>query len=178
MKLTAWMQIVLLLAVALAVRWTAAEYWHARSAGEFGFPDSESYWTLGRAIAQGRPYQVEPDGAEVFRTPGYPLLLAPLFLLGDDEPPVMWGRGVSVVLGGLTVVAVWWLTRQLFDARAAMIAGVVAALYPEAIAASTFVLAEAPFCLLMLVQFALWTAACRSDAPWRAGRLAACAGLV
>ncbi|NQU19961.1 MAG: glycosyltransferase family 39 protein [Candidatus Nealsonbacteria bacterium] len=178
MKFAAWMQIVLLLAVALAVRWSAAEYWQLRCAGEFGFPDSETYWTLGREIAEGRPYRVGPHAAEVFRTPGYPLLLAPLFLLADDEPPVMWARAVSVVLGTLAVVAVWWLTRQLFDGRAAMIAGVVAALYPEAIAASTFVLSEAPFCLLMLVQFILWTAACRSDAPWRAGRLAACAGLV
>ena len=178
MKFTAWMQLVLLLAVALAVRWSAAEYWQLRCTGEFGFPDSETYWTLGREIARGRPYQVGPDAAEVFRTPGYPLLLAPLFLLVDDEPPVMWARAVSVVLGTLAVVAVWWLTRQLFDRRAAMIAAVVTALYPGAIAASTFVLSEAPFCLLMLVQFILWTAACRSDAPWRAGRLAVCAGLV
>ncbi len=178
MKLTAWMQIVLLLAVALAVRWSAADYWQVRSAGEFSFPDSETYWTLGREIAAGRPYQIGPDAAEVFRTPGYPLLLAPLFLLADGDPPVIWARAVSVVLGTLTVFGVWWLTRLLFDRRAAMIAGVVAALYPEAIAASTFVLSEAPFCLLMLVQFILWTAACRSDTPWRAGRLAACAGLV
>ena len=172
------MQIVLLLALALAVRWSAAEYWQLRSAGEFGFPDSETYWTLGREIAQGRSYQIGPDAAEVFRTPGYPLLLAPLFLLADGDPPVMWARAVSVALGAFAVIAVWWLTRQLFDRRAAMVAGVVAALYPEAIAASTFVLSEAPFCLLMLVQFILWTAACRSNAPWRAGRLAACAGLV
>src|ERR1700756_5182335 len=76
------------LAVALGLRLAAGVWWQSRlPAGErFGFGDSESYWALGRAIAEGRPYQY--GDARVFRTPGYPLVLAPLFWIGGDEPPV------------------------------------------------------------------------------------------
>ena len=173
-----WKQLVPLLAVALAVRLMAGLYWQSRLDGPFGFPDSESYWTLGRAIAQGQPYQVGPEHTQFFRTPGYPVLLAPIFHLAGRQPSVMWARMENAVLGTLTVAAVWWLGMRLFGARAALIAAAMAAFYPGAIASSILVLSEAAFCLLMLVQLALWTAAWRADSPARAVVLAVCAGTV
>ncbi len=152
-----------ILAVALAMRLIAGMWWQQRlPAGKaFGFPDSESYWELGRRIAQGQPYEFGPERYAIFRTPGYPILLAGLFLI-DDEPPVLCGRALSAVLGTIAVAGVASLAKQLFGRRTALIAAGMAALYPEAIALSTFVLSEAPFCPLMVWQFVAWTKAWKS----------------
>ncbi len=163
MNSAAWKQLALILTLALAVRLTVAAYWQSRLDGRFGFGDSESYWTLGRAVAGGQPYRYGSDDAEIFRTPGYPVMLAPIFLLGGNEPPVMWARAESAVLGTLAVLCVWWLGRMLFDERTGLIAAAVAAFYPGAIAVGALVLSEAPFCVLMLVQLALWTLALRVE---------------
>ncbi|MGD9127209.1 MAG: glycosyltransferase family 39 protein, partial [Planctomycetia bacterium] len=151
-----------LVLVALSVRVGAAFVWENRVAPEFGFGDSLSYWTLGRAIATGEPYRYGAVEGEVFRTPGYPAILAPLFWIGGENPPVIWARLLGVVFGTLTVVAVWWLARILFDARAAWIAGWITALYPGAIATSIFVLSEAPFGLLMILNLVFWVKVCRA----------------
>jgi hypothetical protein len=162
----AWRQIGLLLAIALAVRLGAAFYWQARLDRKhlrFEFGDSESYWTLGRTIAEGQPYRYGPEESQVFRTPGYPLLLAPLFSIARGDPPVTWARVESAVFGTLAVGGVWWLARKLFDARAGLIAGAMAAFYPGVVAISVLVLSEAPFCPLMLLQLSLWTVAWKAD---------------
>ncbi len=159
----------MILFLALALRLAAGWVWQARLDDRFGFGDSASYWELGRSIAVGGPYRL--GDARVFRTPGYPLLLAPLFLFGGVEPSVMWARAESAVFGTLAVGAVWCLGRQLFDAQAGLAAAAMAAVYPGAIAMGTFVLSEAAFCPLMVAHLILWTAA------WRAPSAKAAAGL-
>ena len=77
-------QLALILLVALALRLAGGWVWQARLDGRFGFGDSESYWTLGRSIARGQSYRC--GDARIFRTPGYPVLLAPLFLVSGGEP--------------------------------------------------------------------------------------------
>ena len=141
----------------LVLRLAAGYWWQQRQADgvKFGFPDSEAYWQLAGKIADGQPYELNPD-RRVFRTPGYPALLAGLYWLADDEPPVMWARAMNAFLGVLTVLGVMVLTNMLFDRKAALLAGVTAAVYPSAISMSTFVLSEAPFCPLMLLQLILW----------------------
>ena len=160
--------IAMTLGVALLLRLAAGAWWQSRlAAGQrFEFGDSESYWVLARAIARGEPYEYG-DGMRIFRMPGYPGLLAGLFLLAEGDPPVMWARELSAALGTLSVGGVMWLAGQLFDARAAMAAGVLAALYPGAIGSSVFVLSEAPFCPLMLLQLICWGAAVRAGGGWR-----------
>ncbi|HUT12545.1 MAG TPA: glycosyltransferase family 39 protein [Thermoguttaceae bacterium] len=175
---SAWKQLALLLTLALAVRLAAGAYWQSRIDGRFGFGDSESYWTLGRAIARGEPYEFGEPNARVFRTPGYPLLLAMIFAIFGDDPSVMWARAQSAVLGMLAVAAVWWLARELFDGRTGLIAAAIAAFYPGAVAMSALVLSEAPFCVLMLVQLALGTAAWKAEKRGRAVGLAVVAGIV
>jgi 4-amino-4-deoxy-L-arabinose transferase-like glycosyltransferase len=148
-----------ILAAALAVRLAAGVWWEQRlpEGGRFGFPDSESYWELGRTIAQGRPYEYGPERYAIFRTPGYPVLLAPLFLVFGNEPPVLAARALSAVLGTIAVAGVAALAKLLFDERTALVAAAMAAVYPEAIATSVFVLSEAPLCPLLVWQLWAWS---------------------
>lgn len=156
-----------LIVVALGVRVGAVFVWEAKVGPEFGFGDSLSYWTLGRAIATDQPYRYGEVDGQIFRTPGYPTILAPLFWIGGEHPPVIWARLLNVIFGTLTVATVWWMARLLFDVRAAWIAGWVTALYPGAIVTSVFVLTEAPFGLLMMLNLILWVLVCRKkESGW------------
>jgi len=164
MKLRGWKPLLIVLLLALGVRGVAALGWHQRSGAAFYFGDSASYWALGQDIAAGRPYRFGPDDAAVFRTPGYPLLLTPIFLaFGQDASPG-WGRLENVLLGSAAVAATWWVARLLFDERAALLAGLMAAVYPGAVAMSAFVLTETPFALAMLLQLGAAVAAWRAAA--------------
>jgi 4-amino-4-deoxy-L-arabinose transferase-like glycosyltransferase len=156
-----------ILAAALAVRLAAGVWWQQRlpAGKQFGLPDSESYWELGRAIARGQPYEYGPERYAIFRTPGYPVLLAPLFLIAGNDPPVLLARGLSALLGTIAVAGVAALARLLFDERAALIAASLAAIYPEAIATSVFVLSEAPLCPLLVWQLVAWCRATGVSPP-------------
>lgn len=166
------------LIVAFLVRLAAGVWWQDRLPEDqtFGFPDSESYWVLAERIADGDPYALNPE-RRVFRTPGYPLLLAPLFVLADGQPPVLWGRFLGAVLGTLAVAAAALLAWILFGRLSGILAAWAAALYPEAVAMSTFVLSEAPFVPLMLMQLLLATLAWRSNEPHVQSLMAGLAGL-
>jgi 4-amino-4-deoxy-L-arabinose transferase-like glycosyltransferase len=179
--------LVLLLTVAFAARLAGAFWWQSRlpAGSRFAFGDSLTYWALGQQLARGGPFQYGSPNASVFRTPGYPLLLAALFRIVGDDPPVVWARGLGAVLGTLAVGGVWWLGRQVFDDATGLLAAGIAAVYPGAIAASVFVLSEAAFCPVMVAQLGAW-AACWQAAEMRraslwalaAGALAAIATLV
>ncbi|MBW3597743.1 MAG: glycosyltransferase family 39 protein [Planctomycetes bacterium] len=155
----------LLLGAALAVRLAAAAWWESRlpEGVQFGFGDSQSYWVLAESIARGGPYEYGENGPRVFRTPGYPLVLAPLFLMYTGEPPTMAARVLGAMLGTLAVAGVAGLAWTCFDARTALAAATLGAIYPGAVAMSVFVLSEAPFCPLMLLQLIVWTKAWKSD---------------
>ena len=155
-RLIAWGAV---LAFALLVRVGAAVYWQARLPDDqqFAFPDSESYWELGERIARGEPYQFA--GSQAFRTPGYPVLLSPLFVAFGEQPPVLAARIVGALLGVGVVAGVGVLAWKLFDERSGWIAALLCALYPGAIAMSILVLSEALFCLLMIGQLLLWAMA-------------------
>src|SRR5690606_12102382 len=99
-----------------------------------------------------------PD-ARVFRMPGYPVLLAPIFLLFGEQASPMWGRALSALLGGAAAGVVVWWGSLLFDLRAGLLAGWTTAFYPGAAAMGSFVLSEAPFMPLMAGHLALATAA-------------------
>ena len=158
MRHLAWKQVAWLLTLAGIVRLGAAVYWHQHWHGQFVFGDSHSYFDLARAIAHGQPYQL-PSGEQVFRAPGYPLLLSPVLWFLDGPHAVWAARIESCLFGSLTVLAVACWAWQVFGPRAAWIAGLIMALYPEAVAISVPVLSEAPFCLLVAMNLAVWTAA-------------------
>jgi 4-amino-4-deoxy-L-arabinose transferase-like glycosyltransferase len=184
-----WKPAVLLLAMlaaAFCVRLAASYWWQSRlpDGQRFAFGDSESYWVLAQQIARGLPYEYG-EGMHVFRSPGYPLLLAGLFRVVGDDPPVMWARAFGAAFGTLAVALVIALAWQLFGARAAWIAGALTTLYPGAVSLSVFVLSEAPFCPLLVLQLLAWIAAVRAESFGRSlgwatlgGMVAGCATLV
>lgn len=150
--------LVAILAVALVLRLAAGVWWQSRvpAGKQFGFPDSESYWQLGQQIAAGKPYEFGPQRYRIFRTPGYPLLLSGLFVSGGQNVSVMAGRALSAVLGTITCGLAAALGWRLFGERVGLLSAMAVAIYPEAIAQSAFVLSEAPFTPLMMVQLLSW----------------------
>jgi 4-amino-4-deoxy-L-arabinose transferase-like glycosyltransferase len=174
-------KLAILLIVALVIRLGVGLAWQNRLDGQgaqFGFGDSQSYWVLARTVARGEPYQFGSKHARVFRTPGYPVLLAPLFLIFGDEPDVIWARFQSACLGTLGVLGVFLLGRHLFGPQAGLAAALMATFYPGGIALSALVLSEAPFCALLPFNLWLWSAALDAKSPRRAGTLALATGLV
>jgi hypothetical protein len=158
--------VVALLLAAFLLRLAAGFWWQSRQAGPFYFGDSDSYWQLGRCLAHGQPYSLGVDAARVFRTPGYPALLAPIFLVAGDDASPLWGRGLSAALETLSVAGVGWLAGSLFGGRAGLMAMAAAALYPES--------AFGPW---LLVQLGLWIAAWKAPSAARAGAAAFAAGV-
>ncbi len=149
-------------------------------------PDTHSYWHLGQRLASGQPYEYGGPDFRVFRAPGYPLLLAGLFRVLGTDASMLSARLVGAVLGTLAVAGVMWLTLCIFgpgapdsdwtphEARLAVVlAGLLATVYPGAIATSIFVLAEALFCPLFIVHLACWVRAHRRERgralAWAAG---------
>ncbi|MBN1909846.1 MAG: glycosyltransferase family 39 protein [Pirellulales bacterium] len=179
MKTATAKRLVLLLVAALVVRLAVAGWWQSQLGDDraFAFGDSQSYWDLAQAMAQGEDYRYGAAESWAFRTPGYPGMLAPIFLVAGQDAPAMWGRVLGCVCGMAAVGGVWWLARALFGATAGWIAGLIAAFYPGAIATSVLVLSEAPFCPLMLANLGFWIIAWRASTPARAGGWALVAGM-
>ena len=173
-----WIWLTSLLIVALALRLGAAVWWQSRQVDQFAFGDSESYWVLGQRIADGKSYQYGSEDARVFRTPGYPILLAGMFRLVGDDASVMWGRGLGAVLGTATVAAVYALARLLYGGRTAILAAAFTAVYPSAIALSIFVLSEALFCPMMVMQLLLWTVCYKAPTARRRAGAALATGVI
>lgn len=172
--------LVAVLVVAFGLRLAAGWVWQSRlDQQRFGMGDTETYWSLAATIAQGLPYEYGTDRAQVFRTPGYPLLLAPIIgLAGDGPRAIMLARAEAALFGVLAVWCLWWLTRLLFDERAALLAAALASVYPGAIALSAMLLSEAPFCPLMLLQLVLSTLAWQAASSRKIRVLSFVAGLV
>jgi hypothetical protein len=150
--------------LALAVRLAAGFWWQSRlPPGEpFFFGDSAGYWSLGQRLARGEPYEYGSADRRVFRAPGYPIVLAAMFKVLGSDPPVMCGRALSALLGAATVALTMGWAGWLFDARAGLAAGLIAAVYPGLVGLGVFVLSEAAFCPLMIAQLWLWGAASQS----------------
>lgn len=157
----AWKPYLVILLAALVIRLGACWWWQTRLAGErlFFFPDSESYWHLGRAIARGEPYCFGQDGW-VFRTPGYPALLAAVIsVFGEGRSGVYAARCTGAVLGTGAVLLTGLWAGRVAGARAGWCAASLAACYPGAVALSVFVLSEALFCPLLIAQLFTWSLA-------------------
>jgi len=132
--------------------------------------------TLLRLAVAGRREGIEVDGITylnnarallgdvgaftVLHPPLYSVIIAPFLWLSSDAE---WAaRVVSAVLGGLWVWPTLWLARGTTDARVAWLAGLLVAVSPSAVEASTHVLAESTAGLCLTTFFAVLVHALRT----------------
>lgn len=91
-------------------------------------PESDflTFFSTAQLIGQGHWW---PDAyGWAWQGPGYPLLLAPLTLLGQASLPAIYA--MNVALGVLTVALVYRLGSSLFGSHAGLLAAAITALFP------------------------------------------------
>ena len=150
-----WLYAAAIVLAAFAARMVAAAWWQSRlsTPHAFAFADSETYWSLAGTIRRGEPFQYGSPDASVFRTPGYPALLAIVFAwAGSDNPPALAARTLSALCGAAATALVIGLGARWHSPAAGLLAGMLAAVHPEAISLGVFVLSEAPFHPLMVLN--------------------------
>lgn len=153
-----WIVAILILLTAFGIRVFAAQWWHGLAAQEnrvFRFGDSASYWTLGEALATGKPYQYGGKDGSIFRAPGYPLLLATVASHKPQVEAVWYARLIGCLLGTLAIGIVMWIAYRLGGPITSLAAGFLCAVYPGAIGMSVTILSEALFMPLMLIHLLL-----------------------
>src|SRR5215510_6986358 len=114
-----WIGVVLLLALALAVR---VGFVLKQQPG-FYFQDSLDYDRAARAFVDSGHFDVK-----YYRFPLYPLFMAMTYRLFGTGPTPL--RVVQGVMGTATCLLVWLVARRLFPARSALLALAGAALFP------------------------------------------------
>lgn len=151
--------------------------------------DDAWYVLLARAIAEGDGYALTSSAlAPIVPSvpPGFPLLLAPVFLLSPDFPANVWLlKGVSVAAMMATSALAWRYARaQGLDSETAGLVAVATALTPGLVfLATSTVMAECAFACCQLAAVLLVGRSLAGDAgrEWPAlvtGALAAAAALL
>lgn len=146
--------ILVVLVLAFVARAAAAYWWNDRHGESFPLGDSDSYWRLADKVAAGEPYEYGGPNGKVFRSPGYPVLLAGWFQIAGHSPQA--ARYFGAFLGTLGVGGVMLLASRFGSRVGTLWAGLLASFYPGAISTSVLLLSESPFVPLMLLQLYLW----------------------
>jgi branched-subunit amino acid transport protein len=110
------------------------------------FSDMSDYHIRAEILVQGKPL---PDS---FRGAGYPVFLAVLYALPGDD--LMAARVGHAVLGAATAVLATLLAGAFVGRRAALMAGVIVAVYPAGVLSSIYIMPESLYgflCTLALV---------------------------
>jgi len=107
-----------------------------------------------------------------FSDPGYPMFSPPLYAVGIAASFVVLGRSTlpirlgQAALDASTVFLVFAITRRIFGNRAAIAAGGLAAIYPFAIYAATYIGTETPFSFALALF--VWLSVCAvASSSWR-----------
>lgn len=135
--------------------------------------DARWYHTYASFLARGMGY-VELDGSPAVQwMPGWPLLLAAVYSLGDALPRV--GMTLNAVLGGATAGLLTLLGARLFDRRIGLVAGGLYAVWPGTIYFAATLMNEVAFSFFLVASLTLLA---EGTAPGRrATRWSATAGL-
>ncbi|MBE7553507.1 MAG: hypothetical protein HS126_20745 [Anaerolineales bacterium] len=117
--------------------------------------DDGLFLTLGQNLAAGRGYTGDGLTTQIDFPPGYPFFAAAVYGLGGGlELPTTLN---ILVIGALLTLPVYWLARQLSDAKTALLAGLLTALHPALVLAQGNLesVAEQPYALLLYTAWGL-----------------------
>ena len=151
--------------VGIAVRVAVAlAAWSHGGPAVFLSPDSRSYLHRAATLATRSTFENERGQPDVFRTPGYPLVLAAGYAMGY---PTLFVLAVQFALASVIVVIVAvWVTR-LAGARWGAVSAWVAALEPVMLLWSMKIMAETQLAVCVLVfAWSAWRAAETRSLRW------------
>lgn len=135
--------LLLLIAVALAVRVVALGVWHERLR-----VDVDAYLALAAGIAEGNGFVAPESGAATaYRPPLYPLLLAPFVKAGATA----LGVAVLNLIAGVATVGLTWLLARRLDLQrgGAFVAGALVAVDPLLVQYTASAMTEVVFTALV-----------------------------
>ena len=112
--------------------------------------DGDDYHQLATRLVEGRGYVNTAGMPTAWRPPAYPVFLAGVYKIGGVS--VLKATIVQVILGGLTVLMLTVLGAMILGWPRALIAGVIAAVYPALVWLPRLLLSENLSLFLMLVS--------------------------
>lgn len=112
--------------------------------------DAEDYHQLATRLVEGRGYVNAAGVPTAWRPPAYPIFLAGVYEIGGVS--VLKATIVQVILGGLTVLMLTVLAAMILGWSRALIAGVIAAVYPAFVWLPRLLLSENLSLFLMFVS--------------------------
>jgi 4-amino-4-deoxy-L-arabinose transferase-like glycosyltransferase len=111
--------------------------------------DGTEYARIAQSLFEGQGLVGIFGGVNTAFPPFYPLLIGALsYIIGDLE---LAGRLISLTAGVGLIAVLYLLTKQLFDHRSAVLAGLLAALHPVLIALSVSVFSESLSTFLVML---------------------------
>lgn len=129
--------------------------------------DEGLFLTLGQNLAAGRGYTGDGVTTQIDFPPGFALFAAAIYKIdGGLELPALLN---ILLIGSLLPLSVYWLTRQLSDAKTAFIAGVLTALHPALVLSQGNFesVAEQPYGLLLYTAWGLLWWGLQRPRSWR-----------
>jgi 4-amino-4-deoxy-L-arabinose transferase-like glycosyltransferase len=141
---------ILLLGVAVRVGIAAAAF-RLRGTSAFMMPDSYGYLELATNIGALAGFRSASGYPELFRTPGYPLMLLPGVLVGH---PIVFALAVQLLICAAIILVTIAIARCVFpDDRMALLCGLCVALEPTLILWSLKVMPETllTLCLVLFI---------------------------
>ncbi|HEX5083198.1 MAG TPA: glycosyltransferase family 39 protein [Blastocatellia bacterium] len=137
--------------------------------------DAADYHRLAMSIVTSHGYLAQNGSPTAWRPPGYPFFLAGIYSIAGES--VFTAYMVQAILGGLTVLALMYLAMAILGRKAAIVSGVMAALYPGLIYPSRSLMSENLAIPLLLLSICVAVRIARSDSLWAPASLGALLGL-
>jgi 4-amino-4-deoxy-L-arabinose transferase-like glycosyltransferase len=118
------------------------------------FSDGVEFEAIARNLVERGEFAIDPGSSTSFRAPGFPWLLAGVKALAGTENAAA-ARAVFCLIGALLPLATFWLARQLASRRAALLAAMLVAVYPNLAYYSLHFASEPLHTLLLVCALAL-----------------------
>lgn len=145
-------------------------------------PNFESYDSVARHLVHGEGFSFTSEGRKLpylFRTPGYPLFLAAIYSVFGFVPIAVYYFQIGLHL--LTILLIYFLTRNFFDEKIAGLTAILTALFPLTTIYISTVLPEIFSTFLLVLSLWVFVHAMGKNSLWLmflAGIVISCSTLV